>query len=69
MLREIRALGYDGGYTAVTDFLRSVRPPATAPFEVRVDVLRHGYETSGCGGHAAWSKGGCWSALIWAGVR
>ena len=32
-------------------------------------VLRHGYETSGCGGHAAWSKGGCWSALIWAGVR
>ena len=37
--------------------------------EDQTGVLRHGYETSGCGGHAAWSKGGCWSALIWAGVR
>src|SRR6266508_1896284 len=26
LLREIRDLGYDGGYTAVTDFLRTVRP-------------------------------------------
>ena len=31
LLREIRALGYDGGYTAVTDFLRTVRP-AREPF-------------------------------------
>ena len=38
LLREIRALGYDGGYTAVTDFLRSVRPPATEPFEVRFET-------------------------------
>ncbi|HUH48821.1 MAG TPA: IS21 family transposase [Mycoplana sp.] len=38
LLREIRALGYDGGYTAVTDFLRMVRPPATPPFEVRFET-------------------------------
>ena len=38
LLREIRALGYDGGYTAVTDFLRTVRPPATPPFEVRFET-------------------------------
>ena len=38
LLREIRELGYDGGYTAVTDFLRTVRPPATPPFEVRFET-------------------------------
>jgi transposase len=38
LLREIRALGYGGGYTAVTDFLRSVRPPASPPFEVRFET-------------------------------
>lgn len=32
-------------------------------------VLRQGYETSGCGGHAAQSMASCWSALTWAGVR
>lgn len=26
LLRELRELGYSGGYTAVTDFLRDVRP-------------------------------------------
>ena len=27
LLRELRERGYQGGYTAVTDFLRDVRPP------------------------------------------
>lgn len=38
LLREIRALGYDGGYTAVTDFLRTMRPPTAPPFEVRFET-------------------------------
>ena len=38
LLREVRDLGYDGGYTAMTDFLRSVRPPATLPVEVRFET-------------------------------
>src|SRR5512134_3596453 len=38
LLREVRDLGYDGGYTAITDFLRTVRPPATLPFEVRFET-------------------------------
>jgi transposase len=38
LLREIRERGYTGGYTAVTDFLRDVRPPATAGFEVRFET-------------------------------
>jgi transposase len=38
LLREIREQGYGGGYTAVTDFLREVRPPPVAPFEVRFET-------------------------------
>ena len=38
LLREVRDLGYDGGYTTITDFLRTVRPPATLPFEVRFET-------------------------------
>ncbi len=38
LLREIREQGYDGGYTAVSDFLREVRPRPTAPFEVRFET-------------------------------
>lgn len=38
LLREIREHGYDGGYTAVTDFLRDVRPPPAPPFEVRFET-------------------------------
>jgi len=38
LLRELRGLGYAGGYTAVTDFLRDVRPAATQPFEVRFET-------------------------------
>ncbi len=38
LLREIREHGYTGGYTAVTDFLREVRPSPTPPFEVRFET-------------------------------
>ncbi|WP_111735876.1 IS21 family transposase [Roseovarius amoyensis] len=38
LLREIRELGYDGGYTAVTDFLRLARPPKQAQFERRFET-------------------------------
>jgi transposase len=37
--REIRDLGYAGGYTAVKDFLRSVRPSSPSGFEVRFETL------------------------------
>jgi transposase len=33
LLREIRELGYAGGYTAVKDFLRTIRPRALQAFE------------------------------------
>jgi len=36
--REIRDLGYAGGYTAVKDFLREARPSAPAGFEVRFET-------------------------------
>ncbi len=36
--REIRDLGYTGGYTAVKDFLRSVRPSRTSGFEHRFET-------------------------------
>ncbi|TPG36256.1 IS21 family transposase [Roseomonas nepalensis] len=36
--RELRDLGYEGGYTRVTDFLRDVRPPATPGFEQRFET-------------------------------
>jgi transposase len=38
LLREIREQGYAGGYTAVTDFLREVRPAPRPPFEVRFET-------------------------------
>lgn len=38
LLREIRELGYEGGYTAVTDFLREVRPPRRTQFERRFET-------------------------------
>ncbi|MBF0127118.1 MAG: IS21 family transposase [Magnetococcales bacterium] len=38
LFREIRELGYQGGYTAVKDFLRAVRPPATTGFELRFET-------------------------------
>ena len=38
LLRELRELGYTGGYTAVTDFLREVRPAADPRFEVRFET-------------------------------
>ena len=38
LLRELRERGYAGGYTAVTDFLRDVRPRAAPGFEVRFET-------------------------------
>src|SRR3954464_2837325 len=35
ILRDIRALGYQGGYTVLKDFLRTVRPKPEAQFERR----------------------------------
>jgi transposase len=36
--RELKERGYAGGYTAVTDYLRAVRPALPAPFEVRYET-------------------------------
>ena len=36
--RELRDLGYTGGYTILTDFLRDIRPAGTPPFEVRFET-------------------------------
>lgn len=38
LLREIREMGYEGGYTAVTDFLRDVRPSKRTAFERRFET-------------------------------
>jgi transposase len=36
--RELRELGYTGGYSILTDFLRDIRPNEPAPFEVRFET-------------------------------
>jgi transposase len=36
--RELGERGYTGGYTAVTDVLRGIRPPALPAFEVRFET-------------------------------
>jgi transposase len=38
LLRELKELGYAGSYTAVTDFLRDVRPSADTKFEMRFET-------------------------------
>ncbi|MBJ7412412.1 MAG: transposase [Phenylobacterium sp.] len=38
LLRELRERGYVGGYTAVTDYLRDIRPPSDPRFEVRFET-------------------------------
>ena len=38
LLRELRERGYAGGVTQLNDFLRVVRPPMVAPFEVRFET-------------------------------
>ena len=38
LLREIRDLGYTGGYTAVKDYVRGVRPAASPAFERRFET-------------------------------
>jgi transposase len=36
--RELRDLGYTGGYTILTEFLRDIRPAAAPEFEVRFET-------------------------------
>ena len=38
LFRELKELGYPGGYTMVKVFLREVRPPADKGFEVRFEI-------------------------------
>ena len=38
LLRELKERGYEGSYTAVTDFLRDVRPPPNPAYEVRYET-------------------------------
>jgi len=38
LLREIRAMGYSGSYTLVTNFLREIRPPSRTQFERRFET-------------------------------
>ncbi len=38
LLRELKERGYTGGYSAVTDFLREVRPPSIQPYERRYET-------------------------------
>ena len=38
LLREVREMGYAGGYTRLTDFLREVRPPSRPVFEQRFET-------------------------------
>jgi transposase len=38
LLRELKERGYQGGYTAVTDYLREIRPAAERAFEVRFET-------------------------------
>lgn len=38
LYRELRELGYDGGYSTVTEFLRGVRPIRSVPFERRFET-------------------------------
>src|SRR5271165_1773225 len=36
--RELRDLGYSGGYSILTDLLREIRPVEASPFEVRFET-------------------------------
>jgi transposase len=36
--RELRELGYSGGYTILTDLLREIRPGEVSPFEIRFET-------------------------------
>jgi transposase len=38
LLREIKEMGYTGGYSLVTDYLRDIRPPASHAFERRFET-------------------------------
>lgn len=38
LFRELKERGYEGGYTAVTDFLRDIRPAPLQGYEVRFET-------------------------------
>jgi transposase len=38
LLREVKQRGYTGGYSALTNFLREVRPPSAQPYERRFET-------------------------------
>jgi transposase len=38
ILREIRSLGYQGGYTILKDFMRPLRPQRQAKFTIRYET-------------------------------
>jgi len=38
LFRELKERGYQGGYTAITDALRDLRPPTAPAFEVRFET-------------------------------
>lgn len=38
LLREIKAMGYTGGYTTLTEYLRTIRQPKSAQFERRFET-------------------------------
>jgi hypothetical protein len=38
LLRELRERGYEGGYTALTDVLREIRPAPLPAFEIRFET-------------------------------
>jgi len=38
LFRDIQVLGYKGGYSTMTDFLREVRPALPQPFERRFET-------------------------------
>ena len=42
LLRELRERGYEGGYTAVTDMVREIRPARPRVFEVRFETRAPG---------------------------
>jgi hypothetical protein len=53
--RELRDLGYSGGYTILTDLLREIRPgEVLSPFEVRFETPAR---APGAGGFRAFPNG------------
>ena len=49
LYQEIQQMGYEGGYTIVKDFLRTIRPRPSGKLTVR-------FETPACSATSAWVK-------------